>query len=133
MGGLSLPRGRVRTGAETWKYAADLDDIGRNPTPYSLTSSGRSATDLFHSGTLALEPADAPADAWIDDPMNAAPGRGEKDSPGYTDPWYAHALDGGGVTAQTEPRHEVDPVGQEKRAVVMEVVPDEPVGDRCLG
>ena len=91
------------TGAETWKYADDLDDIGRNPTPYYLTSSGRSATDLFHSGTLALEPADTPADAWIDDPMNTAPGRGEKDSPSYTDPWYAHALDGGGVIYHTAP------------------------------
>jgi hypothetical protein len=90
-------------GAETWKYADDLDDIGRNPTPYYLTSSGRSAGDIFHSGILATEPADASGDTWVDDPMNTAPGRDETDSPSYTDPLYAHSLNGGGVIYHTAP------------------------------
>jgi len=91
------------TGAETWKYADDLDEIGRNPTTYYLTSSGRSASDLFHSGTLATEPADSPPDVWVDDPMDTAAGRGEKDQPNYTDAGYAHGLNGGGVVYHTAP------------------------------
>lgn len=91
------------TGAETWKYADDLDEIGRNPTAYYLTSTGRSATDIFHSGTLAPTPMDAPADAWIDDPLDTSRGRREADEPIYTDPSEAHALPGGGVIYHTAP------------------------------
>lgn len=91
------------SGAETWKYADDLDDIGKNPTPYYLTSPGRSATDLFHSGTLAAQAADAPGDAWVDDPMNTAPGASEADPPVYTDASEANTLNGGGVIYHTAP------------------------------
>ena len=91
------------TGAETWKYADDLDEIGRNPTRYYLTSSGRSATDIFHSGALATTPTEAPGDVWIDDPMDTSRGRREGEEPKYTDPSDAHALPGGGVIYHTAP------------------------------
>src|SRR5262249_43650493 len=63
------------TGAEVWKSADDLDDIGRNPTTLYLTSSGKSANDLFHSGNLVTTAIASPGDQWIDDPLDVAPGR----------------------------------------------------------
>ncbi|MFN0180924.1 MAG: CocE/NonD family hydrolase [Gemmatimonadales bacterium] len=91
------------TGAETWKYADDLDEIGRNPTPYYLTSPGRSATDIFHSGTLATTPADSPGDVWVNDPLDTSRGRLEGEEPNYVDPSEAHALPGGGLIYHSAP------------------------------
>lgn len=91
------------TGAEVWKYADDLDEIGRDPTLYYLTSTGRSATDPFHSGTLATEPSDSPGDVWVDDPVDTSRGRAEDDLPGLTDAGFANELPGGGVIYHTTP------------------------------
>lgn len=91
------------TGADVWKYADDLDEIGRNPASFYLTSPGRSATDLFHSGTLATQPADAPGDVYVDDPLDTGWAATEGDPPSYTDPSLAHSLNGGGVIYHTAP------------------------------
>jgi putative CocE/NonD family hydrolase len=91
------------TGAEVWKYADELDEIGRNPTQYFLTSSGRSATDIFHSGTLATTAADSPGDVWIDDPLDTSRGLLEGEESNYTDASEAHALPGGGLIYHSAP------------------------------
>ncbi len=93
------------TGAETWKYADDLDEIGRNPSRYFLTSAGRGATDVYNSGLLTdRPPAASAADEWSYDPLDTKPGENEPDDPpDYADPRYALNLDGRGVVYHTAP------------------------------
>jgi putative CocE/NonD family hydrolase len=97
------------SGAEVWKYADDLDQIGRNPTPFYLGSAAGSATDLLHSGTLSPAPHASPADRWVDDPLDTTPGATEGDPPDYVDQSYAAGLNGRGVVYHSAPfDHEVE-------------------------
>ena len=93
------------TGAEVWKYADDLDEIGRNPTRYYLTSPGKAARDVFSSGTLAAnQPGATAADEWTYDPLDTKPGEAEPDdSPDLADPRWALELSDRGVVYHTAP------------------------------
>jgi putative CocE/NonD family hydrolase len=91
------------TGADVWKSADDLDEIGRNPTTLYLTSAGRSASDLFHSGSLVPTASGSPPDQWVDDPKDDGPGRHEGTPPDYTDQRYTLELGNRGVVYHTAP------------------------------
>ncbi|MEO8449075.1 MAG: CocE/NonD family hydrolase [Gemmatimonadota bacterium] len=98
------------TGEEVWKYADSLSELGRNPQPYYLTSTGRGAKDLFQSGSLsATEPAATAPDEWTYDPLDTEPGSHEGDAPEggdtptYVDQSEALNLGGRGVIYHTAP------------------------------
>jgi putative CocE/NonD family hydrolase len=66
-------------GAETWKYADDLESIAKEKRTLYLSSSG-SADDLFHSGWLSEKASGAAAsDKWTYDPLDTRPGANELD------------------------------------------------------
>lgn len=90
------------TGAEEWKYADDLEEVGRNPTRYYLTSAGNGARDLFASGSLSVtEPRPSPPDEWTYDPLDTRPGLIEPASPDYASQFEAMNLDGRGLVYHT--------------------------------
>jgi putative CocE/NonD family hydrolase len=92
------------TGAEEWKYADSLEDIGRNPTPYYLTSAGNAASSVFQSGSLTTaEPKSTAPDEWTYDPLDTRPGKIEPESGDYTDQFEAINLDGRGAVYHTAP------------------------------
>jgi putative CocE/NonD family hydrolase len=98
------------TGLERWKYADDLDQIGREPVRYYLTSAGRGASELFRSGQLTTgQPAPTAADEWTYDPMDTRPGERELnapdggDTPTYVDQTSALNLNGAGLVYHTQP------------------------------
>ena len=72
-------------GAEEWKYAASLDEIGVSKRALYLSSPGGGANDAFHSGALAPEkPGAAAPDRYIYDPLDLRPGGLETDdNPNY--------------------------------------------------
>src|SRR5580704_15545638 len=63
-------------GAETWKYADDLDAVATSRRTLYLASRGGQANDAFRSGTLdAGAPArDAAPDRYVYDPRDVRPG-----------------------------------------------------------
>jgi hypothetical protein len=63
-------------GAETWKYADDLDAIAGERRTLYLGSSGNGAVSAFRSGTLAAAPESggAPTDQYVYDPRDLRPG-----------------------------------------------------------
>ncbi len=92
------------TGADVWKYADSLDEIGRNPTRYFLTSTGQSADDVVHSGGLVpSEPNSAPPDEWTHDPLDTGPGAREAASPGSADQSSATVSGHRGLIYHTAP------------------------------
>jgi hypothetical protein len=93
------------TGEEIWKYADDLNEIGRTRTAWYLTSSGKGASDLFRSGTLTDQaPSPTAPDEWSYDPLDTTPGEREPDDPpDYADPRYALELGSRGVIYHSAP------------------------------
>jgi putative CocE/NonD family hydrolase len=92
------------TGAEEWKYADSLEELGRNPATYYLTSPGSGAADVFQSGSLvSAEPRATAPDEWTYDPLDTAPGTSEPGELDYTEQWSAMTLNGRGVIYHTEP------------------------------
>jgi len=93
------------TGSEVWKYADNLEDIGRNPTSFYLTSPGRGANDIYRSGSLSeSRPAATAADEWVYDPLDTKPGEAEPDDPpDYADPRWAVELGGRGLIYHGDP------------------------------
>jgi len=92
------------TGAEEWKYADNLEDIGRNPTKFYLTSAGNGAKSIFESGMLSnSEPRTAEPDQWTNDPLDTKPGQIEPESGDYTDQFEAMNLNGRGAIYHTAP------------------------------
>ena len=90
------------TGAEEWKHADSLEEIGANPTPFYLTSSGNAAGSVAQAGTLSRrQPAPSAPDRWRYDPLDTAPGQAEKAAPNLTDPRYANELGGRGAIYHT--------------------------------
>jgi putative CocE/NonD family hydrolase len=93
------------TGAEVWKYADNLEEIGGHLTKYFLTSPGKAASDVFRSGSLTdrQPPATAP-DEWTYDPLDTKPGASEPDdSPDYADPRWAVELGERGLVYHSAP------------------------------
>jgi putative CocE/NonD family hydrolase len=97
----------VGPGAETWKYADDLDAIASERRTLYLGSAGGEAASAFHSGTLAAAPPDAgtPADHWVYDPRDLRPGVLEEHPREHnlTDETQALNLFGSGVVYHSEP------------------------------
>lgn len=108
-------------GAEEWRWAPSLEAIPARPVAYHLGSDGR-AGDVFHSGTLTLEPHEgAPWTSWRHDPTDTSKGAlspgvfhglaGEVFDPEVLqryvlDQRFAMALDGDGVVFHTAPFEE---------------------------
>jgi putative CocE/NonD family hydrolase len=70
-------------GAEQWKYADSLESIANGAMKLYLGSNG-SASDVFHSGTLAEKAAGGGADRWTYDPLDNRPGDAEPaENPAY--------------------------------------------------
>jgi len=63
-------------GAEQWKYADSLESISNHTLKLYLGSNG-SASDVFHSGTLAEQPGAGRSDSWTYDPLDNRPGDAE--------------------------------------------------------
>jgi hypothetical protein len=92
------------TGAEEWKYADSLAEIGRNPTRYYLTSAGNAAASIYQSGGLSTsEPRASAPDQWTYDPLDTEPGKNEPAELDYAEQYSAINLDGRGVIYHTEP------------------------------
>jgi putative CocE/NonD family hydrolase len=92
------------TGADQWKHADSLEELGREPTPFYLTSPGKGAVDLFRSGELTpTVPGATGPDEWIYDPLDTRPGQDEGESPDLTDPREAVNLGGRGVVYHSAP------------------------------
>ena len=70
-------------GAEQWKYADSLESISSRTMKLYLGSNG-SASDVFHSGTLAEKAGTGGSDAWAYDPLDNRPGDAEPaENPAY--------------------------------------------------
>jgi putative CocE/NonD family hydrolase len=97
----------VGPGAETWKYAADLDAVASEKRTLYLGSRGDGAPSAFQSGTLDAQPpaAGTPPDRWVYDPRDLRPGELEEHpSDNYlTDQTAALNLFGDGVVYHSEP------------------------------
>ncbi len=92
------------TGAEEWKHADSLEEIGANPTTFYLTSSGNAAGSVAQSGSLAQrQPSPTAPDRWRYDPLDTTPGKDERGTPDYTDPRFATELGGRGAIYHTTP------------------------------
>ena len=98
----------VGPGAEKWKYADSLEEIGaRKRTLYLASENGR-ADDAFHSGSLAeAKPAaNAAPDRWVYDPLEVRPGaeleRETVETP-FTDQSSALNLYGNGAVYHSAP------------------------------
>jgi putative CocE/NonD family hydrolase len=70
-------------GAEQWKYADSLESISNRTMKLHLGSNG-SASDVFHSGTLAEQAGAGGSDSWTYDPLDNRPGEAEpEENPAY--------------------------------------------------
>jgi uncharacterized protein len=121
----------VGPGAESWKYADSLEEIGKQRRTLYLGSSGGGGLDAFHSGALAeAKPAGAAQpDRWVYDPLDVRPGEQVEggDSEKYlTDQRYALNLFGNGAVYHSEPFPEATELsGQVKLTLWMALdVPD---------
>ncbi len=101
----------VGPGAEKWKYADSLEEIGAQKRTLYLASETGQAGDAFHSGALAeSKPAgptgNAAPDRWVYDPLDVRPGeeleRQDVESP-LTDQRNALNLYGNGVVYHSAP------------------------------
>ncbi len=117
----------VGPGAESWKYADSLEEIGKERRTLYLKGP---AGDAFHSGTLAdaKPPASAEPDRYVYDPLDVRPAeleREEVEKP-LTDQRYALNLFGNGLVYHSEPFAEATEVsGQVKLTLWMALdVPD---------
>ena len=92
------------SGAEEWKYADSLEELGRNPTRYFLSSGGNTAQSVFQSGGLTpTEPPASAPDEWTYDPLDTKPGQDEPAEPDYTDQYYALTVGGRGAIYHSAP------------------------------
>ncbi|MHB1328670.1 MAG: CocE/NonD family hydrolase, partial [Gemmatimonadales bacterium] len=92
------------TGAEEWKHADNLEDIGANPTTFYLTSAGNAAGSVTQSGSLTpQQPAATAADRWRYDPLDIGPGREERAAPDLASARFANELGGRGAIYHTTP------------------------------
>lgn len=92
------------TGLNAWRFADDLDDLGRDPTRYYLTSPGGAAGDAFRSGTLvATEPRPSAADTWRYDPLDLSAADRVSDPEQLIDQSGALDLAGRGLIYHTAP------------------------------
>ena len=92
------------SGAEEWKYADNLEDVGRNPSKFYLSSGGNGARSVFESGSLGeAEPKTTAPDEWTYDPLDTKPGLGEPEGGDYTDQFEAMNINGRGVVYHTQP------------------------------
>ncbi|MEA2602850.1 MAG: uncharacterized protein QOF89_3842 [Acidobacteriota bacterium] len=98
----------VGPGAEKWKYADSLEEIGAQKRTLYLASESGQAGDAFHSGALAdTKPAgNAAPDRWVYDPLDVRPGqeleREDVESP-LTDQRNALNLYGNGAVYHSAP------------------------------
>ena len=94
----------VGPGAETWKYADDLDAIATERRRLYLGSDGGRANDVFQSGRLTAAAQPSEPDRWTYDPLDVRPAEIESQSaPGNIDQRAILALNGAGVIYHTEP------------------------------
>jgi hypothetical protein len=106
-------------GAEEWKYADTLEEIGAQKRTLYLTSDHGQANDIFHSGALAdSKPAALQTDRWDYDPLDIRPGedleRESSETP-LIDQFDVFNLYGNGVVYHSEPFTEATEVsGQVK-------------------
>lgn len=109
----------VGPGAEKWKYADSLEQIGAERRTLYLGSVDGQAGDAFHSGTLgeAKPAAGAAPDRYVYDPLDVRPAELEReDVPNWlTDQRGALNLFGNGLVYHSEPFAEATEVaGQAK-------------------
>ena len=94
-------------GAETWKYADDLDAVAGERRTLYLSSRGDGAASVFESGALAAAPppAGTGADRYVYDPRDLRPGELEEHPSDsfLTDQTAALNLFGNGVVYHSEP------------------------------
>jgi putative CocE/NonD family hydrolase len=93
-------------GAEEWKHADDLEAIGPGRQRLYLTSTGGSANDVFHSGTLSSSvPSQAAPDHYTYDPLDVRPAELEREEikNAVTDQRGDLNLFGNGLVYQSEP------------------------------
>ncbi|HEV3460219.1 MAG TPA: CocE/NonD family hydrolase [Thermoanaerobaculia bacterium] len=97
----------IGSGAETWKYADDLDAIANERRTLYLGSAGNGAVSAFQSGTLAAAQASggAPADHYVYDPRDLRPGDLEEhpNEHNLTDETPVLNLFGDGAVYHSEP------------------------------
>jgi putative CocE/NonD family hydrolase len=96
----------VGPGAEEWKYADNLEEIGREARTYYLASEGGRANDAFHSGSLSTQKqGESKPDSYTYDPLDTRPAELEKDEirNSITDQRFALNLFGNGVVYHSEP------------------------------
>jgi putative CocE/NonD family hydrolase len=119
--------------AEEWKYADNLEEVGREVNTLYLTSSASKAYDVFESGYLVAEkPHDAKADHYIYDPLDTRPGELEVEMAGnfyedyLTDQTFALNLFGNGLVYHSQPfEKDIEVSGFAKLSVWIELdVPD---------
>lgn len=111
----------VGPGAENWKYADSLEEIGKDRKTFYLGSVAGKANDTFHSGFLAGEKqSGSTPDQYVYDPLDTRPGELEKDeikNP-ITDQRFALNLFGNGLVYHTEPFSEATEVSGYVRLTV---------------
>lgn len=94
-------------GAETWKYADDLDAVAAERRTLYLASTASGAGSAFQSGTLAPAPPSggAVSDSYVYDPRDLRPGDLEEhpSDNGLTDQTAALNLFGNGAVYHGEP------------------------------
>ncbi len=121
----------VGPGAEEWKYADSLEEIGAQKRTFYLGSETSQHQDAYHSGDLAdAKPAKAtPPDAWVYDPLDIRPGEesaSDDTDGGLTDQRPALDLHGNGAIYHSAPFSEATEVsGQVKLSLWISLdVPD---------
>ncbi|HJX29294.1 MAG TPA: CocE/NonD family hydrolase, partial [Thermoanaerobaculia bacterium] len=96
----------VGPGAETWKYADDLESVATERRTLYLASDGGRANDVFRSGRLTTEaPRSSAPDLWVYDPLDARPAEREISpiSNDNTTQTLVFDLNGRGVIYHSEP------------------------------
>ncbi len=122
-------------GAESWRYADDLDSIARErrtlylQAPAAGGGAGSEAgSDVFHSGSLGAAPEASPPERWVYDPRDLRHGEvEEREVENFlTDQTAALHLFGAGVVYHSEPFAEATEIaGQVKLSLWLALdVPD---------
>jgi hypothetical protein len=96
----------VGPGAETWKYADTLEEIGTERRKLYLTSEGGRANDVFRSGSLTADkPRPSEPDRFVYDPLDVRPAELESQPVNdyLTDQRGALNLFGNGLVYHSEP------------------------------